>query len=74
MSAVTSSDNTRKWGQLIISFILVGLMVGYLVWYTAFSGDDTFTQQLAENFQVLIIMGIGAALAVFGLGRTVGKK
>lgn len=74
MSTQPDSNNVRQWGQILIAFILVGAMVGYLGYYTLTQSDDSFKLALAEDMRVLIIMGIGAALAIFGLGRTVGKK
>jgi len=67
-------DSVRRWGQIIISFVLVGSMLGYLGWYTITQADSAFQAELAKDMRVLLIMGIGAALAIFGLGRTVGKK
>ena len=66
----------REYGQIIIAFVLIGLAIGYLIWYTAFSelAADEFKLALAEDMRVLVIMGVGAALAIFGLGRTVGRK
>ncbi len=74
MSFKPDNDNIRQYGQIIIAFILIGAMVGYLGYYTLAESDNSFKLALAEDMRVLIIMGIGAALAIFGLGRTVGKK
>lgn len=73
---LVENDSVRRWGQIIIAFILIGLAVGYLLWFTGFSGvaNDEFKLSLANDMRVLVIMGVGAALAIFGLGRTVGKK
>jgi len=71
---LVQGDSVRRWGQIIISFILVGSMLGYLGWYTITQADSAFRGELAHDMRVLLIMGIGAALAIFGLGRTVGKK
>lgn len=74
--ALVEGKGIREYGQIIIAFVLIGLAIGYLIWYTAFSGlaDEGFKLALAEDMRVLIIMGVGAALAIFGLGRTVGRK
>lgn len=71
---LVQGDSVRRWGQLIISFILVGSMLGYLGWYTITQANEAFQEGLAQDMRVLLIMGVGAALAIFGLGRTVGKK
>jgi len=71
---LVNNDGIRRLGQIIISFILIGAMIGYLGYYTFYHGDADFKLALAQDMRVLIIMGVGAALAIFGLGRTVGKK
>lgn len=71
---LVTGDSVRRWGQIIIAFILIGSAIGYLGYYALFLADDTFRLALAEDMRVLIIMGVGAALAIFGLGRTVGRK
>jgi len=71
---LVKNDSVRRWGQIIIAFILIGTAVGYLGYYTIFLSDAEFQLELARDMRVLVIMGIGAALAIFGLGRTVGKK
>ena len=70
---LVQTDSTRRWGQIIISFILVGSMLSFLGWYTIVKADDEWLTGFADTMQTLVIMGIGAALAIFGLGRTVGK-
>lgn len=71
---LVQSDNIRRWGQLIIAFILIGAMIVYLFWYTMYKADESFQLAIANDMRVLVIMGVGAALAIFGLGRTVGKR
>lgn len=71
---LVSNDSVRRWGQIIISFILIGSILAYLGWYSMYQADADFQKGLAEDARVLIIMGTGAALAIFGLGRTVGRK
>lgn len=71
---LVEGDAVRRWGQIIIAFILIGSMIGYLGWYTVTQSTDEFKESLAEDMRVLVIMGVGAALAIFGLGRTVGKR
>ena len=71
---LVKDDRVRKYGQIIIAFLLIGAMIGYLGWYTMYQSDAEFQKSLAQDMRVLIIMGIGASLAIFGLGRTVGRK
>jgi len=71
---LVDGDSVRRWGQIIIAFILIGVAVGYLGYYTIFLAGADFQLSLAEDMRVMVIMGIGAALAIFGLGRTVGRK
>lgn len=71
---LVNNDSVRRWGQIIIAFILIGSAISYLGWYTITQADSTFQLALAEDMRVLVIMGVGAALAIFGLGRTVGRK
>lgn len=71
---LVQGDSVRRWGQIIIAFVLIGGMMGYLAWYTITQSDDVFKLEMASDMKVLLIMGVGAALAIFGLGRTVGRK
>lgn len=71
---LVEGDNVRRWGQLIIAFILVGFMLGYLGWFLVFEASDEFQANFADKMETLAIMGVGAALAIFGLGRTVGRR
>jgi len=71
---LVSGDNVRKNGQIIIAFILIGFMLGYLAWFLVMRADDSYLQEFASRMETLTIMGVGAALAIFGLGRTVGRS
>ncbi len=71
---LVKQDNIRRYGQIIIAFILIGGMMSYLAWYTITQSDAVFKLEMASDMKVLLIMGVGAALAIFGLGRTVGRK
>lgn len=72
--ALVQSDNIRRWGQLIISFLLIGSAMGYLGWYTITTGDAEFKEMVAVGMFALVTGGVGAAFAIFGLGRTVGRR
>lgn len=71
--ALVDNDRIRRLGQISIALILIGAMISYLFWYTLFAGDAEFKLAMANDMKVLLIMGVGAALAIFGLGRTVGR-
>lgn len=71
---MVQGDSVRRWGQIIIAFVLIGSAIIYLGYYTIVLAEAEFKMALANDMRVLVIMGIGAALAIFGLGRTVGKK
>ena len=67
-------DSGRRWGQLIIAFVLIGTAISYLTLYTVFAADEELKLSLAQDLRVLVILGVGAALAIFGLGMTVGRR
>ncbi len=71
--ALVQADRERRIIQIILSIVLVGGAIGYLFYYTLWIADAEFQLTVANAMLVLIIMGTGAALAIFGLGRTVGK-
>lgn len=71
---LVQADSIRRWGQIIMSFIFVGAMLGFLGWYAFVKADDEFLNMMAIGMYTLFAMAVGAALAIFGLGRTVGKK
>ncbi len=72
---LVQDDSVRRWGQIIIAFILIGGMLGFLGYYIiSGKASDEWLQSLADTMTTLFIMGVGAALAIFGLGRTVGRK
>lgn len=70
---LVEKDNVRKYGQILIAFVLIFSTLGYLGYYTIYVSGPEFQLSLAEDMKVLLIMGVGASLAIFGLGRTVGK-
>ena len=69
---LVQGDSVRRWGQLIIAFVLIGTAISYLSVYTVFAACEEFKFSLAQDMSVLVIVGVGAAVAIFGLGRTVG--
>ena len=71
---LVKNDNIRRWGQIIISFFMIAFTVGFIIWYAIFKADDVFLQYLALGMVGMVFGGIGAAFAIMGLGRTVGRK
>ena len=71
---LVQNDQVRKYGQIIIAFILIGSMIGFIGYYAMYKANDEWLLGFADKMETLMIMGIGAALAIFGLGRTVGRK
>lgn len=72
--ALVQADSIRRWGQIIMSFVFVGAMLAFLGWYAFVKADDEFLNMMAIGMYTLFAMAVGAALAIFGLGRTVGRK
>lgn len=72
--ALVQADAVRRWGQIIMSFIFVIGMIAYLGWFLVYHADDDFRNMVAIGMYTLFAMAVGAALAIFGLGRTVGRK
>ena len=72
---LVEADIWRKKLQIIIAVVFIGGAYGLVFTYVFFKGfADPLVQEIVSEMKVLIIMGVGAALAIFGLGRTVGKK
>lgn len=71
---LVNADSIRRWGQIIMSFVFVGAMLAFLGWYAFVKADDEFLNMMAIGMYTLFAMAVGAALAIFGLGRTVGRK
>jgi hypothetical protein len=71
--ALVQADRERRIIQIILAVVLIASAIGYLFYYTLFLADVEFQHTVAQAMLVLIIMGTGAGLAIFGLGRTVGK-
>lgn len=68
-----TKDGARRWGQFALAVILIGSCISYIGYYALYLATPEFQLELASEMKVLVIMGVGAALAYFGLGRTVGK-
>lgn len=71
--ALVQNDRARRYGQIIIAFILIGFSLGYLTWFSIYKADGAFLSYLGTGMLALVFAGIGAAYAIMGLGRTVGS-
>lgn len=62
----------REQIQLILATSLVVLTVGLVAGYVISAGfEDELVIEIVKEARTLLVMGVGAALAIFGLGRTV---
>lgn len=62
----------REQIQLILATSLVVLTVGLVAGYVISAGfQDELVIEIVKEARTLLVMGVGAALAIFGLGRTV---
>ena len=62
----------RERIQLILATSLVVLTIGLVAGYVLASGfQDELVIEIVKEARTLLVMGVGAALAIFGLGRTV---
>ena len=71
--ALVDSDETRKNGQIGIALGLIVFAMAFLSIYAFFKADAAFLTYMATGVLSLVFAGIGAAFAIFGLGRTVGS-
>ena len=72
--ALVQSDKIRRYGQLAMAFIFVFGMISFLAYYIVVHADAEFLNMMAIGMYTLFAMAVGAALAIFGLGRTVARK
>jgi len=64
----------RSQIQLILAVALITMSIAVVSMFIVTAGFENETVlEIVNDFRVLIIMGVGAALAIFGLGRTVSK-
>lgn len=62
----------RQKIQLAVAIGLILLAGGTEAAYIAANGfEDDLVKQIVKDFHLILIMGIGAALAIFGLGRSI---
>ena len=74
MSSVEPSP-LRSQIQIVLAVALIVMSISVVGTFVITAGFENETvQDIVNDFRVLIIMGVGAALAIFGLGRTVSPK
>lgn len=62
----------RQKAQLIIAAVFIAFALGGEAGYIYTHGfDDDLVKQIVRDYHILIAAGIGAALALYGLGRSV---
>ena len=71
---LVQGDNWRRGGQIVIALILIGFTIGYSGYYLIYEAEEEFKADFAIGLQALLYAGIGAAFAIFGLGRTVARR
>lgn len=63
---------TRQQIQLILAVILISGSIAVVGSYVIVAGfGDALVIDIVKEAKTLLVMGVGAALALFGLGRTV---
>lgn len=71
--ALVDNDAIRRIGQIGIAITLIAFALGFTAVYAFYKADDAFLTFMATGILSLVFAGIGAAFAIFGLGRTVGS-
>ena len=71
---LVQKDRARRYGQIVITFLLIAFSIGFIAWYAMNKADDQFLLYMAVGMMALVFGGIGAAYAIMGLGRTVGSN
>ena len=76
MSTEPNATNLlRSQIQLILAVSLIVMCIAVVGSFITIQGfADEAVKEIVGDFRVLIIMGVGAALAIFGLGRTVSQN
>ena len=71
--ALVQDDKTRRGFQIGIAVFIIAFGIGFLVWFVLTKADANFLNYMAVGVLALVFGGMGAAYAIFGLGRTVGS-
>ena len=72
--ALVQDDKTRRGFQIGIAVFIIAFGIGFLVWFVLTKADANFLNYMAVGVLALVFGGMGAAYAIFGLGRTVGSS
>lgn len=65
----------RKELQLVLATVLVVGTIVLVGSYVVTKGfNDELAIEIVKEAKTLLVMGVGAALAIFGLGRTVSDQ
>ena len=71
MSSI-EQGSLRAQIQIILAVVLIASSLALVGGYVVFSGfQDPLVLEIVGEAWTLLILGVGAALAIFGLGRTV---
>ena len=70
---LVDNDKVRRIGQIGIAITLIAFAIGFVAVYAFYKADTAFLTYMATGILSLVFAGIGAAFAIFGLGRTVGS-
>jgi hypothetical protein len=69
---MSNYDMNRRELQLVLATVLVVGTIALVGSYVVVKGfDDDLAIEIVKEAKTLLVMGVGAALAIFGLGRTV---
>ena len=61
--------------QIVLAVILIGSALALVGSYIVVAGfEDPIVIEIVSEAWTLLILGVGAALAIFGLGRTVNSQ
>ena len=70
---LVQKDRARRYGQIVLTFILIVFSIGFVTWYAIEKADANFLAYMATGMLAVLFAGIGAAYSIMGLGRTVGS-
>ena len=71
---LVKDSRIRENGQIAIALVLVAFVLGWSGFYLVYLADPVTQATAFTSMFTLLIAGAGAAFAIFGLGRTVGRR
>ena len=71
---LVKDSRVRENGQIALAFILVGFVLAWSGYYLVYKATPEEQSIAFIAMFTLLIAGAGAAFAIFGLGRTVGRR